>query len=209
MAFHARMPRDLAFSDQHLPDGTAIIGSVDSLDSAAEPAAKPFALAAAGGEGAAPSWLSASSLTHHGSVLHLQSHSDSSPSPGTAVGQWFARLPVLRRDAGDDEDPAADDPAAEEGSGGGEAGEGTWRSARYKAEIMAHPLYEQLLSAHVACLRIATPVDQLPRIDEQLAQTHHVVAKYSALGAQMLSDDKELDQFMVKTILVSPTFFFL
>ncbi|XP_074570787.1 homeobox protein knotted-1-like 11 isoform X2 [Curcuma longa] len=206
MAFRARMPRDLAFADQHLPDGPAIIGSVDSLDSAAEPAAKPFALAAAAGQGAAPSWLSASSLSHHGSVLHLQSHSDSSPSPGAAVGQWFPRLPVLRRDAGDDEDLAADDPEAEEGSGGGEVGEGTWRSARYKAEIMAHPLYEQLLSAHVACLRIATPVDQLPRIDEQLALTQHVVAKYSALGAQMLSDDKELDQFMTQYVLLLRSF---
>ena len=42
---------------------------------------------------------------------------------------------------------------------------------RYKADILAHPLYEQLLSTHVGCLRIATPVDQLPRIDAQLAQS--------------------------------------
>lgn len=83
------------------------------------------------------------------------------------------------------------------GSGMGVDGPMNWQNARYKAEILAHPLYEQLLSAHVACLRIATPVDQLPRIDAQLAQSQHVVAKYSALGHGNLGDDKELDQFMV------------
>lgn len=88
----------------------------------------------------------------------------------------------------------------EGGMGVGDGGDG-WQSARFKAEILAHPLYEQLLSAHVSCLRIATPVDQLPRIDAQLAQSQNVVAKYSMLGpgagSQMLGDDKELDQFMV------------
>lgn len=73
-----------------------------------------------------------------------------------------------------------------------------WQKAKYKGEIMAHPLYEQLLSAHVACLRIATPVDQLPRIDAQLAESQNVVAKYSAFVQGMLDDDnKQLDHFMV------------
>lgn len=80
----------------------------------------------------------------------------------------------------------------------GESGVMNWQNARNKAEILAHPLYDQLLSAHVACLRIATPVDQLPRIDAQLAQSQNVVAKYSALGQGLLAaDDKDLDQFMV------------
>ncbi|KAK8509344.1 hypothetical protein V6N13_062391 [Hibiscus sabdariffa] len=84
-----------------------------------------------------------------------------------------------------------------------------WQNARCKAEILAHPLYEQLLSAHVSCLRIATPVDQLPRIDAQLAQSQHVVAKYSALGggAQgLVADDKELDQFMTHYVLLLCSF---
>jgi hypothetical protein len=82
------------------------------------------------------------------------------------------------------------------GDGGG--GLVNWQMGRWKAEIMAHPLYEQLLSAHVACLRIATPVDQLPRIDAQLAQSQNVVAKYSAFGQNIVGvDDKELDHFMV------------
>ncbi|XP_055959852.1 uncharacterized protein LOC126671498 [Mercurialis annua] len=58
----------------------------------------------------------------------------------------------------------------ENGNGGGGVGGGdgimNWQNA---------PL-------HVACLRIATPVDQLPRIDAELAQSQHVVTKYSALG---------------------------
>ncbi|XP_031279561.1 homeobox protein knotted-1-like 3 isoform X2 [Pistacia vera] len=91
-----------------------------------------------------------------------------------------------------------------------ESGDGVmnWQNARYKAEILTHPLYDQLLSAHVACLRIATPVDQLPRIDAQLAQSQHVVAKYSALGAgqAMVPDDKELDQFMTHYVLLLCSF---
>ncbi|CAL5322479.1 unnamed protein product [Camellia sinensis] len=84
-------------------------------------------------------------------------------------------------------------------------GEGVmnWQSARLKSEILAHPLYEQLLSAHVACLRIATPVDQLPRIDAQLAQSQHVVGKYSGLGHGSIGDDKELDQFMALAWLLA------
>uniref|UniRef100_A0A5B6YZC9 Putative homeobox protein knotted-1-like 3 isoform X1 n=1 Tax=Davidia involucrata TaxID=16924 RepID=A0A5B6YZC9_DAVIN len=94
------------------------------------------------------------------------------------------------------------------GGSGGSGGDGVvnWQNARYKAEILSHPLYEQLLSAHVACLRIATPVDQLPRIDAQLAQSQHVVAKYSALGHGNLGDDKELDQFMTHYVLLLCSF---
>ncbi|KAJ8751756.1 hypothetical protein K2173_025937 [Erythroxylum novogranatense] len=88
----------------------------------------------------------------------------------------------------------------------GEAAAVNWQNARYKAEILAHPLYDQLLSAHVACLRIATPVDQLPRIDAQLAQSQHVVAKYTALGQGMVGDDKELDQFMTHYFLLLCSF---
>ncbi|GAB4836834.1 hypothetical protein Ancab_001748 [Ancistrocladus abbreviatus] len=95
------------------------------------------------------------------------------------------------------------------GAGGGGEGVVSWQNAKYKAEILAHPLYEQLLSAHVACLRIATPVDQLPRIDAQLAQSQHVVAKYSAFGnggQTMVGDDKELDQFMTHYVLLLCSF---
>ncbi|MED6180822.1 Homeobox protein knotted-1-like 3 [Stylosanthes scabra] len=71
----------------------------------------------------------------------------------------------------------------------------------YKADILGHPLYDQLLSAHVSCLRIATPVDQLPRIDAQLHQSQRVVDKYSAI-ANPVVDDKELDHFMTHYVLL-------
>lgn len=80
------------------------------------------------------------------------------------------------------------------------------QSERCKADIFNHHLCEQLLSAHVACLRIATPVDQLPRIDEQLTESQNLVAKYYVVGhSQRPLDDKELDQFMV--ILLFLAFF--
>ncbi|KAJ0611779.1 hypothetical protein HanHA300_Chr01g0019591 [Helianthus annuus] len=66
------------------------------------------------------------------------------------------------------------------GDGGGETAV-NWQNARYKAEVLSHSLDEQLL-AYVSCLRIATPVDQLPRINAQLAQSQHVVAKYSGVS---------------------------
>lgn len=93
--------------------------------------------------------------------------------------------------------------------GGGGEGMLNWHNERYKSEILAHPWYEQLLSAHVACLRIATPVDQLPRIDAQLGQSQHVVAKYSGIGHGnhgMVSDDKDLDQFMTHYVLLLCSF---
>ncbi|KAJ6746154.1 HOMEOBOX PROTEIN KNOTTED-1-LIKE 3 ISOFORM X1 [Salix koriyanagi] len=89
-----------------------------------------------------------------------------------------------------------------------------WERAKCKAEILGHPLYEQLLAAHVACLRIATPVDQLARIDTQLAQSQDVVAKYSGVGRSHVVEEKELDQFMVITttflnvLLIIPRFVF-
>lgn len=74
----------------------------------------------------------------------------------------------------------------------------SWESEKYKADILNHHLCDQLLSAHVACLRIATPVDQLPRIDEQLTESQNSVAKYYVVGqSQRPLDDKDLDQFMV------------
>ncbi|XP_057749011.1 homeobox protein knotted-1-like 2 isoform X1 [Arachis stenosperma] len=75
-------------------------------------------------------------------------------------------------------------------------------AVEYKADILGHPLYEQLLSAHVSCLRIATPVDQLPRIDAQLQQSQRVVEKYSAHGNNGALNEKELDNFMTHYVLL-------
>lgn len=77
-----------------------------------------------------------------------------------------------------------------------------------KTEIANHPLYEQLLSAHVACLRVATPIDQLPLIDAQLSQSHHLLRSYiSDHHNHPLSqhDRQDLDNFLVCFLL---SFFF-
>lgn len=69
-----------------------------------------------------------------------------------------------------------------------------------KAEIVAHPMYEQLLAAHVGCLRVATPIDHLPLIDAQLAQAPHLLRSYQSQSQpQLLSlhDKQELDHFLV------------
>lgn len=79
----------------------------------------------------------------------------------------------------------------------------------YKTEILGHPLYDQLLSAHVSCLRIATPVDQLPRIDAQLQHSQRVLQKYSSLRiSNRLIDPKDLDHFMVSKSFYLLFFFF-
>ncbi|XP_062194979.1 homeobox protein knotted-1-like 13 isoform X2 [Phragmites australis] len=149
----------------------------------ADDAAAAAAAAASGAGGAPPAWM----RYGDGSFLHLQTTSDSS----AAGVQWMG---------------AGEDAVAAMGVGS-VAVEAEADAARCKAEVLAHPLYEQLLSAHVACLRIATPVDQLPRIDAQLAQSQGVVAKYSGLAASAAGDDgRELDQFMTHFVLLLCSF---
>ncbi|XP_048602284.1 homeobox protein knotted-1-like 3 isoform X2 [Brassica napus] len=181
-----------------------------------------------------PNWLNTALLrSDNNNFLNLQTSAanttaaTTSDSPSSAAAnQWLPRSSsILQRAENNNSSGAAvvvDEGGAEtmiggenknDGGGGGAAtaaeGVVSWQNARQKAEILSHPLYEQLLSAHVACLRIATPVDQLPRIDAQLAQSQNVVAKYSALGAgQGLvgDDDKELDQFMTHYVLLLCSF---
>lgn len=71
-----------------------------------------------------------------------------------------------------------------------------------KAEMAVHPLWEQLLGAHVGCLRVATPIDHLPLIDAQLAQSHHLVRSYAAGRRPLLSphEKQELDSFLVSRL---------
>ncbi|KAJ8526860.1 hypothetical protein K7X08_029337 [Anisodus acutangulus] len=80
-----------------------------------------------------------------------------------------------------------------------------------KGDIATHPLYEQLLSAHVACLRVATPIDQLPLIDAQLSQSHHLLRSYASAQQQQhhsLSphERQELDNFLAQYLLVLCSF---
>ncbi|KAM0024207.1 putative transcription factor Homeodomain-TALE-KNOX family [Helianthus debilis subsp. tardiflorus] len=75
-----------------------------------------------------------------------------------------------------------------------------------KMEIANHPLYQHLLSAHVGCLRVATPIDQLPLIDAQLSQAHHVLLRYISNDHHRQptsSDDRhELDNFLTQYLVV-------
>ncbi|KAL3745487.1 hypothetical protein ACJRO7_014573 [Eucalyptus globulus] len=147
------------------------------------------------GASSAPNWLNAA-LFHNPTANFLNLHTSPHPSSSDAMTGVIAPPPNAAEGERRDDDGVG---ALED-----------WRDARHKAEIVSHPLYEQLLSAHVACLRIATPVDQLPRIDSQLAQSAQVVAKYSALGAAAghdgVGDDKELDQFMSHYVLLLCSF---
>ncbi|XP_077245520.1 homeobox protein knotted-1-like 3 [Tasmannia lanceolata] len=83
---------------------------------------------------------------------------------------------------------------------------------RIKAEIVAHPLYEQLLSAHIGCLRVATPIDQLPLIDGQIAQSHHLLRSYHSFYQQnhhqILSphDKQDLDNFLAQYMMLLRSF---
>ncbi|KAL9683808.1 hypothetical protein QQ045_021234 [Rhodiola kirilowii] len=160
--------------------------------------------------GGAPTWLNNAVVQQHdhryteSNFLHLQTNSGSSNSP-TAANKYVPQ--------GDDSDShrrgvgsrVNDRYGKDEDVVHTDYGAVNWENARCKAEVLSHPLYEQLLSAHVSCLRIATPVDQLPRIDAQLAQSQSVVAKYLAVGAGNLND-KELDQFMTNYVLLLCSF---
>uniref|UniRef100_A0A7C9DBQ7 Homeobox domain-containing protein n=1 Tax=Opuntia streptacantha TaxID=393608 RepID=A0A7C9DBQ7_OPUST len=162
-----------------------------------------------GSSGGGHNWLSSAVLGGAGgggnnnSFLNLHSVVDDSVL--SAIPQQHDSASEMGGDSG------KQDMGGEGGGGGGERMV-NWENAKCKAEILSHPLYEQLLAAHVACLRIATPVDQLPRIDAQLAQSQNVVAKYSALGngngqaPTMVGDDKELDQFMTHYVLLLCSF---
>ncbi|NP_001312305.1 homeobox protein knotted-1-like LET12 isoform X3 [Nicotiana tabacum] len=167
-----------------------------------------------------PTWLNTSLLRQHSSAaavsaaggngnnfLHLQtSNSDSSNSNN----QWLSPTAAASAGGGGGGGEEHNDVNTNNNSNSNnnnEEGENSWEREKCKADILNHPLYDQLLSAHVSCLRIATPVDQLPRIDAQLAQSQNVVAKYSVLGqGQPLLDDKDLDQFMTHYVLLLSSF---
>ncbi|XP_047306978.1 homeobox protein knotted-1-like LET12 [Impatiens glandulifera] len=218
MAFHDHLFQEMALqqlADQQLTQNTSVLRGLP------EQLVQPSPDAA----GKQPTWLNSAILRkqgqgHHqyedGVFLHLQtSNSDSSASnqwiTGRSIhGEGAEELPgiivaasetAINCDVKDPSQPC-------EKAGYGTVDESNhWQRAKCKSDILAHPLYEQLLSAHVQCLRIATPVDQLTRIDRQLAQSQQVVTKYSVLGqGSQLLDDKDLDQFMTHYVLLLSSF---
>ncbi|XP_074349395.1 homeobox protein knotted-1-like 3 isoform X2 [Apium graveolens] len=205
MAFHQdhiSQAMALHYSDQHLSDNASLFHLSGQSSPPSEVNGKP------------PTWLNNAILrqqNHHytaadGNFLHLQTtNSDSSAS-----NQW------LSRSLNDDVAPSGEtmipmsnpEKKYESNENCNDSEERNWQNAKSKADILAHPLYDQLLSAHVSCLRIATPVDQLPRIDAQLEQSHQVVAKYSILQQNNSHplDAKDLDQFMTHYVLLLSSF---
>ncbi|EEF38890.1 homeobox protein knotted-1, putative [Ricinus communis] len=134
--------------------------------------------------------------------------SASASSSASAGPTWLSKAVLMRNDdvLGRNRSHKNDNNGGQEEFFDGSEDNNNWERAKSKAEILGHPLYEQLLAAHVACLRIATPVDQLARIDTQLAQSQEVVAKYSVLGNGQVIDEKELDQFMTHYVLLLCSF---
>ncbi|KAI9117513.1 hypothetical protein K1719_011679 [Acacia pycnantha] len=177
MAFHDHLPQELAF--QPFTDEQQQLSQNRDMQ-------RMMPFSAAGG-GPAPTWLVNSgggpSLRQQ-NFLHL-------PSDSSADDVRGSMMPSSER--------------SNDRDGGGDRSRGgnceSEDLAEYKADILGHPLYDQLLSAHVSCLRIATPVDQLPRIDAQLQQAQRVLEKYSGLGNGVV-DEKELDQFMTHYVLL-------
>lgn len=175
MEFHQEVPHGMAF--QTFTDQPEIsVGGGSS-----------------GGSGG-PTWLD-NAMFRQQKFLHLQAESESrNEEIAMATARKNGNCSDRRSCGGEEEEEEEEEEEREEEE------EVESESARFKADVVGHPLYEQLLSAHVSCLRIATPVDQLPKIDAQLAHSRRVVAKYSAIGIPggvQVVDEKDLDQFMV------------
>ncbi|KAG4953908.1 hypothetical protein JHK87_039502 [Glycine soja] len=223
MAYHNHNLSQQDLPLHHFPNQSILPDQQQQLPSSPEPNSKPPSDLQT-----APNWLNDALLRTHytetttndattntATVAAAAANSNVNGSnflnlnPGASDAQW----PALHRHPGEVIDAGAGDSMVEhadlKGGGGGDSGGDAvnWQIGRWKAEILQHPLYEQLLSAHVSCLRIATPVDQLPRIDAQLAQSQNVVAKYAAFGHNnIVADDKELDQFMSHYVLLLCSF---
>ncbi|GAA0151437.1 homeodomain transcription factor [Lithospermum erythrorhizon] len=232
MAFPNHISQEMAlqhFSDQHLAENSSVVRSMVQEQLQQSSPSEKHQQNHHQRQSQPPTWLNSAIIRQGGAVgggrgeggsfLNLHTSSES-----TSANQWLSRT-ILQRNVSDVRDDVRDDvhvaASAElndinNSDGGGEVGGGgaasgvvvNWQTCRWKGEVIGHPLFEQLLAAHVACLRIATPVDQLPRIDAQLAQSQHVVAKYSSLAAHgdLSDDNKELDQFMTHYVLLLCSF---
>lgn len=83
-----------------------------------------------------------------------------------------------------------------------------WEETRKTCLVVSHPLFPDMLAKHAACLRVGTPVDQLPDIEAQLLRAPEVTEKYRVLRDQITDvspeEQEDLDRFMVR-ILASRT----
>ncbi|XP_076918574.1 homeobox protein knotted-1-like 3 isoform X3 [Bidens hawaiensis] len=214
MAFHDNISHEMAlqhFSDQHqLTTGNVeVLGGILPSDHHPKTSQSP----------PPPTWLNSAILRphshHYATGLHLQTtNSDSSNSNN----HWLSPRPIDNDDTnresmfvsamnGDENAMKLSQRQSLSDGNGSNNQEREWEFAKCKADIYSHPMYDQLLSAHVSCLRIATPVDQLPRIDAQLAQSQQVIDKYAMLGNNNQPiDDKDLNQFMAHYVVLLSSF---
>ncbi|KAI5674458.1 hypothetical protein M9H77_14822 [Catharanthus roseus] len=221
---HHQVHHHYHFTDpqqQHQNSSSVLRSSIHS------PPDTPTSAAAIAGNPSPPSWLLNSSI-----LCHHHHHLATNSADAAATSNFLHQLQVSNNNTSNDDvtlEPMnihkrlgggdTNTSSADHNGGEGDAAAAAevlnddWEREKCKAEILNHPLYDQLLAAHVSCLRIATPVDQLPRIDAQLAQSQHVVAKYSAVlrshghdPQQQVLDDKDLDQFMTHYVLLLSSF---
>lgn len=77
--------------------------------------------------------------------------------------------------------------------------------AKLKAEIVAHPLFDDLLQAHVQCLSVGIPIHHVQAMEAQLANRHSIIIKYLMVGKNVddqgdplitLGSRREIDVFM-------------
>ncbi|PIA45656.1 hypothetical protein AQUCO_01600110v1 [Aquilegia coerulea] len=209
MAFNNNLSHEMSALHHYSDQNTAVLRSIIPEDNTGKP--QNHHLGGGNNNSGGPTWLNdailrqQSQYSSEGNFLHLQTNN----STDSIIAAAAASISPNQRGSGNSGN-GVELSEGGGGDGGGGGGGGSWENAKYKADIIGHPLYDQLLSAHVACLRIATPVDQLPRIDAQLEQSQRVVAKYSVLGhgSQQIGvgDDKELDQFMTHYVLLLCSF---
>ncbi|XP_076959517.1 homeobox protein knotted-1-like 3 isoform X2 [Bidens hawaiensis] len=215
MAFHDNLSHEMAlqhFSDQHQHQHQPTTGNAEVLGGILPSDHHPKT-----SQSPPPTWLNSAILrphNHHyagdGSFLHLQTtNSDSN-------NHWLSPRPIDNDDTNRESmfvssenniDENAIKLSQRQSLSDSNNQEREWEFAKCKADILSHPMYDQLLSAHVSCLRIATPVDQLPRIDAQLAQSQQVIDKYAMFGNNNQPiDDKDLNHFMAHYVVLLSSF---
>ena len=78
-------------------------------------------------------------------------------------------------------------------------------SAKLKADMVSHPLFEHLLRAHVQCLSVGLPPEQVRGLEEQLANTHSVAIKYLMLSKDHDDHDHHHDHHIIHHSMAMPT----
>ncbi|BFI19642.1 protein MpHD21 [Marchantia polymorpha subsp. ruderalis] len=72
-----------------------------------------------------------------------------------------------------------------------------WKRARFRARLITHPLFPQLLKAHVDCIRVMTPASKIRDINLQLVQAQKFFEFFLPFAPKCPQpDDFEFDYFL-------------